>query len=137
MQPQLLKVIYDFGRYNTLYFDDELPIPEFGMIHGFRTLGFFSTWPSPEGRRVKIEISDFYDYTEKQYRDILVHEMLHLFLFCTGRDTKVHHGLEFHQMADYLNRCYGLHISQYTDTTHMRMHPNAKWPYRWLYKLIP
>lgn len=137
MQITLLKVIYDFSRYNTLYFDDELPIPDFGMIHGFHNLGYFTATPSPKGCHVKIEISDFYDYTEEQYRDVLVHEMLHLYLFATGLDTKVNHGIEFQHMADYLNLRYGLNISPLVDTTHMKVSPQAKWFYRWLYKLIP
>jgi predicted SprT family Zn-dependent metalloprotease len=64
-----------------------------------------------------IEISDNYDYTESQLRDILVHEMIHYYLAYKGIDPQCNHGREFNKMADNFNRTYGMNITSTIDLT--------------------
>ena len=91
-----------FHLYNFDYFDNKLPTPNFKVKHSYRTLGFFSCEYDEDGYMFNqtIEISDNYDYTESQLRDILVHEMIHYYLAYKGIDPQCNHGREFNKMAD-------------------------------------
>ncbi len=108
-----------FQQYNHDYFNDELEFPCFVIRHSYRTLGFFRcdldenyTIMNPT-----IEMTDNYEYTEEQFRDILVHEMIHYYLVWNGRDRKCKHGKEFKRMADDFNIRYGMNITPTIDLT--------------------
>jgi len=130
-----LWILTAFVEYNYLYFNNELPTPEFGIMHGCRTLGYFSVQrDAPIGLTEKIEISDFYDYTEEEFRDVLVHEMVHYYLYYTGEDTRIRHGKAFKRMATWLNNEYDLNITKYIDISHMKACDDAPWLSRILFR---
>ena len=52
---------------------------------------------------------------EKQFKDIMCHEMIHYYLAYCGEDRGCHHGKKFKEMANRLNRKYGLKITPYLD----------------------
>ena len=108
-----------FHLYNFDYFGNKLPAPNFKVRHSYRTLGFFSCEYDEDGYMFNqtIEISDSYDYTESQLRDILVHEMIHYYLAYNGIDTECSHGKEFNKIADKFNRTYGMNITSTIDLT--------------------
>lgn len=108
-----------FHLYNFDYFGNKLPAPNFKVKHSYRTLGFFSCEYDEDGYMFNqtIEISDNYDYTESQLRDILVHEMIHYYLAYKGIDPQCNHGIEFNKMADNFNRTYGMNITSTIDLT--------------------
>ena len=106
-------VLAGFQSFNHEYFNDELPIPKLVIRHTYRTLGYFHCDLDAWGGIVNpiIEISDNYDYTESQFRDILVHEMIHYYILLNGiRDTSKH-GQVFRRMMNDINQKYGRHIS--------------------------
>ena len=126
-----------FTEYNNLYFGGVLPYPQFGLLHGCQTVGYFSyLYDVPFGTSEKIEITDFYDYTEKQFRDVMVHEMIHYYLYYTGEDVKVKHGKAFKRKANEMNRAYGLNISQYVDISSMKPRKGAPLLSRLWFKII-
>ena len=102
-----------FRDYNDIYFDSQLPLPNFKVIHSFKYFGYFKSDVCYDGRLIDptIEISDCYEYSSEQLRDIMVHEMIHYFLAYTGRDVKGSHGSEFHSVASRLNEQYKLNIT--------------------------
>ena len=105
-----------FQEYNENYFNGELPFPQFKIRHSYRTLGYFSCEYDSEGMfNQSIEISDNYDYTNDQLRDILVHEMIHYYLAYKGIDPHCHHGKDFKNMADEFNKTYGMNITKTID----------------------
>lgn len=106
-------ILAGFQSFNHKYFNDELPIPQVVVKHSYRTLGYFHCEYDEFGNVLcpTIEVSDNYDYTESQFRDILVHEMIHYYLVFNGKDRKCHHGKEFNRMADDFNRRYGMNIT--------------------------
>jgi predicted SprT family Zn-dependent metalloprotease len=57
-----------------------------------------------------IFITDYYDFTEKQFMDIMVHEMIHYYLAYIGEDMKCKHGKKFKKIAEKLNQTYNLNI---------------------------
>lgn len=102
-----------FRDYNNCYFGGVLPMPEFEITDSFKFFGYFhsniynNTTVNP-----LIQISGNWEYSESQFRDILVHEMIHYYLAYTGRDIVGSHGTEFMSMAYRLNHDYGLNITE-------------------------
>lgn len=126
-----------FMQYNMEYFGDILPMPIFKIRHSVNILGYFSYWPDePYGTTETIEISDFYDYKPNQLRDILVHEMVHYYLYYTGEDMRVRHGKAFKKMAKYLNKTFGLHITPTIDLSKYKPRPDAPYLKRLYFRLF-
>ena len=117
-----LRVI--FRDYNKAYFDNILPVPNFKIRHSVNTLGYFS-YMYDEYDSETIEISDFYAYTPNQLRDLMVHEMIHYYLFYTGEDMNLDHGKAFLRKARQLNKTYGLHITPIIDLRRYKARPDA------------
>ena len=88
-------------------------MPEFEITDSFKFFGYFhsniynNTTVNP-----LIQISGNWEYSESQFRDILVHEMIHYYLAYTGRDLVGSHGGEFMTLAYKLNREHGLNITE-------------------------
>ncbi|MBR3067073.1 MAG: SprT-like domain-containing protein [Prevotella sp.] len=109
-----------FCLYNEKYFEGKLPIPMFDLLHSFRTCGYFHCdyeqgWFNKTLYNFRISMTDYYDFTPKQFEDILVHEMIHYYLAYFGIDKSISHGREFKKMAKQLNRDYGLNITKTLD----------------------
>lgn len=109
-----------FCIYNEKYFEGKLPIPLFDLLHSFRTCGYFSCdyeqgWFSKTLYNFRVSMTDYYDFTPKQFEDVLVHEMVHYYLAYFGLDKSCSHGRKFKQMAKQLNQAYGLNISKTVD----------------------
>jgi len=115
-----------FTEYNKKYFDNILPYPEFKLRKSYNTFGYFSCNYDKNYNMYNcvLEISKRYDYTKKQLRDIIVHEMIHYYLAYTGKDIKMKHGKEFKDMANELNRKYGLHITATIDSRPYKTKPS-------------
>lgn len=109
-----------FNQCNMKYFEGKLPIPMFDLLHSFRTCGYFDCdyeqgWFSRTLYNFRISMTDYYDFTPKQFEDILVHEMIHYYLAYFGIDKSLSHGREFKKMAKRLNQTYGLNITKTLD----------------------
>jgi hypothetical protein len=110
-----------FNLCNMEYFGGELMFPEFELLHSKNTCGYFKYtkggWFDHTLYDPIIMMTDYYDFTDSQYRDIMCHEMIHYYLAYTGVDRNCHHGKEFKKMADQLNLNYGLHITKRLDVS--------------------
>lgn len=120
MEINLLNIADSFDKCNRAYFESQLPIPQFGLLHSYRTCGYFhcsyqQVMFHRELYDYKISITDYYDFTEKQFVDIMVHEMIHYYLAYFGIDKRIKHGRKFKEMAEQLNRMYGLNITKTLD----------------------
>lgn len=108
-----------FCRCNDIYFEGKLPIPLFYLLHSFCTCGYFQYTPGGWFDNTlydpTIFITDYYDFTESQFVDIMVHEMIHYYLAAIGEDRRCSHGKKFKEIAERLNREYGLHIASGLD----------------------
>ena len=126
-----------FIEYNNAYFSGMLPIPQFKLMHGCQTLGYFSyQYDEYNNANEMIQMTDFYDYTESQFRNVMVHEMIHYYLYYIGEDVQVNHGKAFNREAKRFNKTYGLNISQYIDITHMKPRKGASLLSRLWFKFI-
>lgn len=105
-----------FTRFNDDYFDSKLPLPHLRLSRAKTRLGTFScrkkkTWRGWRIDNPTISISTYYDMTERQIQNVMLHEMIHYAIALSGvKDTSAH-GVVFRGMMDNLNRKYGWEIS--------------------------
>lgn len=115
-----------FLEYREKYFKgmQPLPIPDFFVIHSYKYSGKFEwVYPGPRAllKKKAIGISDYWDYTEEQFRDILVHEMLHYYVTYNRIDRNDReHGEAWKKMAAEFNEKYGLHITEKIDVANIQ-----------------
>ena len=134
-----------FWYCNEHYFNHELPNPKYGVLHSYSTLGRFSYNLGDKNKPVKkcyraIFMSDYFDFDEETFRNIMVHEMIHYYLFLKGFSDfslirhlflrfftfkDYHHGPEFMAMAQKFNEQYGLNIAKTCDASAIPLSPNA------------
>ena len=133
-----------FWECNQQYFGHRLRTPKFGLMHSYRYLGRFEHRWGEKNKPVKkrhmvILMSDYFDFDEETFRSIMVHEMIHYYLYlndsseCSvfGRFLRLFgfknsdHGPEFMEMAQKLNKQYGLNITKTYDASSIPLAPNA------------
>ena len=120
-----------FTKFNNEYFSGILPFPEFKLRKSYNILGYFSCRYNDDYSMYDcvLEISNRYDYTEEQLRNIMVHEMVHYYLAYTGEDVKMEHGKKFISMASKLNKKYYLNITPTIDISSYKMKPSFSFGY--------
>ena len=117
-----------FWYCNRQYFDHKLPTPKWGIMHTYRKLGRFEYLRNEKGkkhRHIKILMSDYFDFDEATFMNVMVHEMIHYYLLLFGKGDKNAHGEEFLALAQQLNEKYGLNITLHYDASKIRSAPDA------------
>lgn len=110
MTPTINQLETWFDEYNELVFNSDLPKVKI-TINNFRSrLGQFY-WGF--GRGIGIKISHYWEMDEQQYRNILLHEMCHLFCYWRGWIHE-QHGEKWQKIASYASRKTGLEIRRCT-----------------------
>ena len=130
-----------FWECNRLYFDRSLPSPKFGLMKRLNYLAMFEYRKNKKGKApIKCQtilFSEYYDFDEDTFRNLMVHEMIHYYLAWNGVKTKKDHGEEFMAMAKELNEKYGLNITKTLDTSSFKrteQAPKVKGIWQWLWK---
>ena len=103
----------NFILFNNEYLDGKLRMPEFKVIHTKSRLGLCS-WKTTSGVKTNyaISISDYYMFGEKKLQNVILHEMIHLFIRQNNiKDTRPHHGQVFYSIANKINK-QGWNISR-------------------------
>ena len=113
--------------YNKLYFEGRLPLPKFEVMHTYRMSGYFIFDPVKKGRirHKKIYMTDYFDFTDEMYRNVLVHEMIHYYIAYNKIEDNEDHGVEFMKLAEFLNRKYGLSITRKIDASSFKRNEKA------------
>ena len=133
-----------FWECNQQYFGHQLRTPKFGLMHSYRYLGRFEHRWGEKNKPVKkrhmvILMSDYFDFDEETFRSIMVHEMIHYYLYLNNPNEcsvfvrflrflgfkNSDHGPEFMEMAQKLNEQYGLNITKTYDASSIPLAPNA------------
>lgn len=106
-----------FDAYNDEIFSNRLPTPRFKAIHSTTYFGKFNTYRIGDyGKTVTICMSDMYLYTQVQFASIMVHEMIHYYLSMNGINS-ARHGKEFMEMAEWVNKNFGLNVTARINTS--------------------
>ncbi len=110
-----------FDTYNKRCFESSLQRPLIVITRAKRQLGLFAaTRPTPT-----IKVSNYYDRSEAEYTDTMVHEMIHYYIFANHiRDTGPH-GKYFHTLMQEINRKEGLNMSVRTSSLQWKPASNA------------
>lgn len=111
MRPTILQMDQWFDDFNKRVFRDELPKVRVTFNNTRRQLGQFY-WGG--GRGIGIKISLYYDRSEEQYRNTLLHEMCHLYCYNRGWIHE-HHGERWKKVAAYATKVTGLLIQRCED----------------------
>lgn len=109
-----------FERFNTDYFGGELPLPKFSVSNSRTCLGvmikrrkrkfFICTC-----NEYTIRISNYYDIPEREFQNVLLHEMIHYYIYIKRLKDTSSHGTVFRGLMRTLNS-YGWNIAVCTQT---------------------
>lgn len=118
VSTELLRTWFD--EFNREYFSSSLPEPRFVTGNARTQLGAMAyKWKSCMGRKryydYTIRISNYYDFDEKQFKNVLLHEMIHYYIVVKGINDTSSHGVVFRRIMNRMNAC-GWNISVRTDT---------------------
>jgi predicted SprT family Zn-dependent metalloprotease len=113
MKPTITQMNKWFEEFNKKVFDGKLPKVPIKFNNTYRQLGQFYWGPT---RGIGIKISLFYDRTEEQYRNCLLHEMCHLYCYQQGWKHEGH-GPRWKAIADKAYRITGLYIQRCENTS--------------------
>ena len=113
-----------FRQFNTDYFGDELPVPRIALSKARTRLGSLtysrvlrlSGWKYTD---FVIRISIYYECTEREFQETLLHEMIHYYIAYHNITDTSSHGTVFRQIMQRLNTEHGWNI---TVSTSMRKH---------------
>ena len=104
-----------FTECNERYFNGSLPIPYLNTMNKLNILARFEYNKDKNGEHPikwqEIKISDCYDYTEDDFREIMVHEMIHYYIAWNGIKDNKEHGKEFLRISEEINKKYNLNIT--------------------------
>lgn len=115
MQIDMIWLRDNFRQFNKQYFGDKLPEPRFFIGRSKSQLGSLAYKRGLIlGRQLfnrgnaanafTLSMSNFYDQTEYQFRNVLLHEMIHLSIAASGVKDTSPHGVVFRGMMSRLNR---------------------------------
>jgi hypothetical protein len=110
-----------FHVLNQKYFNGQLPEPYFGLSRARTQLGTMSFKRIRHFRRMvlsdfTIRLTTYYDMTEWQAKNVLLHEMIHYDIGYHRLQDTSSHGILFHTKMNELNQRYGWKITVRTST---------------------
>lgn len=113
-----------FDRFNHDYFGSRLPRPRLSVGRSRTRLGTMSfkrrssLW---HARRTdySIRVSNYYDMSERQFQNVLLHEMIHYSIAYEGLKDTSPHGQLFRSRMQALNDKYGWEITVMTSVRGM------------------
>ena len=124
MEISVQTVVKYYNDFNQLFFNGELPGTVYLGVHdSFKVPGRYDYYVNDYGEitRQSISISRSFDYEPKQFRNILIHEMIHLYLIYFGIDNgKQEHGPKFMEMMNMMNSIHQLGITVNQDLTQFK-----------------
>lgn len=97
---------HNFKGINRRHFKGILKQPKFAVDTLTNSYGTYEWGYDNEGRLITstITISDNFVLSERQYRNVLAHEMIHLYIRQKGISERVSHGRTFRKVMKYLNK---------------------------------
>ncbi|MCD8297112.1 MAG: SprT-like domain-containing protein [Prevotella sp.] len=97
-----------FAEFNAKYFNGELPVPAFAVGNSRTRRGTMSwrirkKWFSKTRGDYKIRISNYFNVEEYDFKNVLLHEMIHLHIVSKGIKDSSPHGVVFHEVMRRIN----------------------------------
>jgi hypothetical protein len=123
-------MVNTFWECNKKYFNNSLPTPIFETINRMDIIGRFEYQKNKKNskkpiRNQIIKMSDCFDYTEKDFMETMVHEMIHYYIAWNKIKDNGSHGKEFKKMANEMKEKYDLNITKTIDASSFKLTENA------------
>ena len=119
-----------FRECNKKYFDGSLPTPYFRLMNKLNTLARFEYNKDKKGKHpIKwqaLKFTDCYDFPEEDFREIMVHELIHYYIAWNGIKDNKDHGREFMRIANEINEKYGLNVTKTKDASSFKRTEKAQ-----------
>jgi len=117
MTPTIDFIRSQFVAFNARYFGGSLPEPRFVITHARTILGQFVCrrrrgWGLIAGKPCDcaIKVSGYFDMPEKEYQNVLLHEMIHYYIAYHRINDTSPHGEKFREIMARLNQEGGWNI---------------------------
>lgn len=128
MYPTIPFIEEKFKQYNKEYFNNELPTPTFMLFHPKTTLGQFESTQRLDPlanayHKYIIRMSTYYDRTEHDVDETLIHEMVHFFIDFKGIEDNGSHGKKWKALAEEINAKGNWNISRTTSIANCPINP--------------
>lgn len=107
MRPSSFFLIEKFNEYNRQFFNNELPAVPISYSRSRKKMGSTNYQRDEQGKPIlstlRITMSVYYDLSEEEYIDTLVHEMIHCYILVKGIKDTGKHGEEFQRIMREIN----------------------------------
>ncbi len=109
-----VKKVYE--EYNQKCFGGILPTPEYRISNTKRIWGNVRWWHKHDekgeiiAQSIGLSITKRYDTTEDRMIDIILHEMIHIYIIAAKIPITAMHGSEFIKVMNDINEKYGRHV---------------------------
>ena len=116
MIPDLTFVANSFDTFNTLIFGGKLPAPRFTLTKARTFHGkLVYRWKYGYLKKVyydfEMRISVGFDFPAEEWEDVVIHEMIHLYIAHNGIKDTSSHGPVFRNKMAEINRDFNRHIT--------------------------
>lgn len=115
MRPSLPFLFREFGRWNSLCFGGVLPLPALKITSARNYAGIFRVRYTSRGKRQtaipSISLSALYDHEEAELTDVLIHEMIHYYIWHQKLNDDGPHGGLFRSIMERINRQHCRNLS--------------------------
>lgn len=116
MIPDITFITESFRNFNALIFDDSLPVPKFSLIRARSFRGKIVYRIIKKGFKTvndnfELRISISFDLPENEWEDVVIHEMIHLYIASKGITDSSSHGSEFRKMMHSINQKFHRNIN--------------------------
>lgn len=121
MTPDVSWMQTQFDVFNRAYFEGKLPQPRFAVSKSRTRLGTMAcrrtvSWKGTRLTDFTIRLSAYYDLTERQALNVLLHEMIHYAIAYNGWRDTAPHGKLFRRFMKHFNEVHGWEIAVSTST---------------------
>lgn len=115
MKPTIDYLQTAFDKYNRLCFDGQLPQPTFTLSRAKTRLGWMKSQlrrqhQSAPQQHFTIALTTAYDLPQQMLDDVLIHEMIHLYIASRQLKDTSPHGRVFQQLMQAINTRHQRHI---------------------------
>ncbi len=106
-----------FRAFNALCFESSLTEPHLRIGHSRHRLGSIrykcekTLFGGVRYKDITLSISAFYDLSEQELEDTILHEMIHLYIISHRKKDTSTHGVLFRQMMQEINQRFERHIT--------------------------
>lgn len=115
MTPTIKDMEKCFIDCNAEFFHNRIKKPTFKLDKSKWEVAHTVYYPDKKRRKlecVSITFSEMFDMTEDMFKDVMFHELIHIYLAQQFIKDDGSHGTQWQKMADEINKMYGRHVTK-------------------------